>query len=74
MCFPDRDCLDRVEGCSDKSQKTKNSIIVIRSDQDEFVHATREAEMYLNSEISMIFLQNFANLLCIFSLSSDFIA
>lgn len=66
-CFPDRDCLDQVKGCSDKSQKIKNSLIVIRSDQDEFLHATREIEMYSNSKGCLTFLQNLGNLLCIIS-------
>lgn len=65
--FPDRDCLDQVKGCSDKSQKIKNSVIVIRSDQDEFLHATREIEMYWNSKGCLTFLQDLGNLLCIIS-------
>lgn len=69
-CLLDRDCLDQVKGCSDKNQKTKNSVIVIRSDQDGFLHATRETEMYLNSKGCLIFLPNFTSLLCIFSLGS----
>lgn len=56
--FPRQRLSGPSAGCSDKSQKIKNSVTVIRSDQDEFLHATRETEISVNSEGCQIFLQN----------------
>lgn len=36
-CFPDRNCLDWVDSCSHSSEEMKNSVTVIRSDQDKFL-------------------------------------
>lgn len=47
--FPRQRLSGPSAGCSDKSQKIKNSVTVIRSDQDEFLHATRETEISVNS-------------------------